>query len=122
MITSRRSFLIGFGALIAAPAIVRATSIMPVRQMLILPDQIGDITFPIEGYAAAVEIEADAWVGGSTSTKYTKTRIIPLTKEQNVISEFKNGKWQFKDGRYDRSVIVTLRNGEQWQRYRGLVT
>ncbi len=38
MITSRRSFLTGLGAaLITAPAIVRAGSLMPVRQMMIDP-------------------------------------------------------------------------------------
>jgi hypothetical protein len=59
MITSRRSFLVGFGALIAAPAIVRATNIMPVRQMLILPDKLGDITFEISGYARSSLSQAD---------------------------------------------------------------
>ena len=33
MITRRRSFLIGLGAAIAAPAIVRAANIMPVRAL-----------------------------------------------------------------------------------------
>lgn len=38
MISSRRSFLVGLGAaLITAPAIVRAGSLMPVRQMIHLP-------------------------------------------------------------------------------------
>lgn len=31
--TSRRGLLLGLGALVAAPAIVRATSIMPVKAM-----------------------------------------------------------------------------------------
>src|SRR6266704_3082525 len=35
MITSRRSFLTGLGAaLVTAPAIVRATSLMPIKQMI----------------------------------------------------------------------------------------
>lgn len=52
MAVTRRSFLTGLGAvLVAAPAIVRAGSLMPVKQMLILPDRIEDITFPIEGFA-----------------------------------------------------------------------
>jgi hypothetical protein len=55
----RRSFLFGLGALIAAPAIVRATNIMPVKQMLILPDRIGDITFDIEGKGTVY------WMGSS---------------------------------------------------------
>lgn len=39
----RRSFLIGLGALVAAPAIVRATSIMPVRVVpLYIPEIYGD--------------------------------------------------------------------------------
>ena len=120
MITSRRSFLIGLGALIAAPAIVRATSIMPVRQMLILPDQISDITFPIEGYAAAVEIEENAW--GIPNWHLIPRRIVPLNKEQNAIAEFKKGSWDFPGGKYDKTIIATLRNGEQWQRRKGLVS
>jgi hypothetical protein len=37
MITSRRSFLTGLGAvLVAAPAIVRAGSLMPVKQMIVI--------------------------------------------------------------------------------------
>src|SRR5690242_12302280 len=51
IISSRRSFLVGLGALIAAPAICRASNLMPVKQMLILPDKIGTITFPIGGHA-----------------------------------------------------------------------
>lgn len=43
MITSRRKFLIGAASLLAAPAIVRASSIMPVRP---LPKRIIDITDP----------------------------------------------------------------------------
>ena len=39
MITSRRSFIAGLGAaLITAPAIVRAGSLMPVRTMIIDPE------------------------------------------------------------------------------------
>jgi hypothetical protein len=33
----RRSFLLGLGALMAAPAIVKATSLMPVKQMIVEP-------------------------------------------------------------------------------------
>ena len=51
IVSSRRSFLIGFSALIAAPAIVRASNIMPVKQMLILPPRLDDVTFRIEGWA-----------------------------------------------------------------------
>ena len=38
MITSRRSFITGLVSLIAAPAIVRAASLMPVKRMLWLSD------------------------------------------------------------------------------------
>lgn len=42
MITSRRSFLTGLGAaLVVAPAIVRAGSLMPVKQMVNVPRQYG---------------------------------------------------------------------------------
>jgi len=45
IVSSRRTFLTGLGlALVAAPAIVRSGVIMPVKNMLILPDEIGDIT------------------------------------------------------------------------------
>ncbi len=64
IISSRRSFLIGFGALIAAPAIVRAGSLMPVKQMLILPPKISDLIFPIDGfadYSGAVLLNGEAY-------------------------------------------------------------
>jgi hypothetical protein len=38
IITSRRAFVTGLVALVAAPAIVRAGSLMPVKNMLILPE------------------------------------------------------------------------------------
>ena len=38
VVPSRRSFLTGLGLLIAAPAIVRAASLMPVNARLIVPD------------------------------------------------------------------------------------
>jgi hypothetical protein len=47
----RRGFLAGLGALIAAPAIVRAGIIMPVKPSLILPPKLEIGTFPIEGRA-----------------------------------------------------------------------
>jgi len=62
---NRRGFLIGLGALIAAPAIVRAGIIMPINPTLILPDKIEVVTFPIEGRAwfrdGAASFEGDVW-------------------------------------------------------------
>lgn len=43
--TSRRSFLLGLGAALAAPAIVRAEVLMPVRK-LIVPDVLGNVIGP----------------------------------------------------------------------------
>lgn len=40
MIVSRRSFLIGVGALIAAPAVVRSGILMPVKAVIRLPNEI----------------------------------------------------------------------------------
>lgn len=42
IIASRRSFLVGLGALIAAPAIVRVGSLMPVKQIPSVED-LGDL-------------------------------------------------------------------------------
>lgn len=39
----RRGFLLGFGAAVAAPAIVRVASIMPVRAITNAPLMIGDL-------------------------------------------------------------------------------
>jgi BMFP domain-containing protein YqiC len=38
MIVNRRSFISGLAALVAAPAIVRAGSLMPVKQMIEVPE------------------------------------------------------------------------------------
>lgn len=48
----RRSFLIGFGSLLAAPAVVQASSLMPVSAKLLTPP-------PIDW--ASIELEAQQW-------------------------------------------------------------
>ena len=62
LITSRRGLLLGLGAVIlAAPAIVRASSIMPVKALprrtgwhhLAIARQGGDIVFFVDGYEAS---------------------------------------------------------------------
>ena len=57
MITSRRSFLTGLGAaLITAPAIVRAGSLMPVKQMPTVEDLNDLLRRRVDGaYAAMLE-------------------------------------------------------------------
>ena len=59
MIIGRRGFLAGLGALIAAPAIVRASVIMPVKPMLFVPEPkiITDLTFQIEGYVRESDLD-----------------------------------------------------------------
>lgn len=75
MITSRRTFLTGLGAaLITAPAIVRAGSLMPVKQMVDLPEGL----VRIEGLIAS---EYD-WV--TVGTYYT---IIGVDQHNNPFRE-----------------------------------
>ena len=121
MITSRRSFLIGFGALIAAPAIVRATNIMPVRQMLVLPEKISDLTFPIEGFAKVAGIERNEWISFHWNRSGDAKRKFYEYSGDTKIAEFK-GKWEFNEHPHNNPAIVTLRDGQQWQRKKGLVT
>jgi hypothetical protein len=125
MITSRRSFLIGLGALIAAPAIVRASVIMPVKPMLILPEAkvITDLTFQIEGFARIVGVEQNAWV----SLPAFEGRELPRPRfvhSDQKLAGFDSKGWQFTEhehnGEYRPSrAVVTLRDGTQWQRWKG---
>lgn len=58
MLLERRKFLTGLGALIAAPAVVRAASLMPVRG-IVMP--VGSIKSPVEHwryYTAGVDFAA----------------------------------------------------------------
>lgn len=48
MIQSRRGFITGLAALIAAPAIVKAGSLMPVKPVLILPEYSGPFTAQLD--------------------------------------------------------------------------
>jgi hypothetical protein len=101
MITSRRSFLVGLGALIAAPAIVRAELIMPVKQMLILPPKISDVLPPIEGYARVAGLY--------------------MSNDSAKLADYGSKGWEFTEhefnGDYRPSrAIVIGRNGEQLQR------
>jgi hypothetical protein len=124
MITSRRSFLVGLGALIAAPAIVRASVIMPVKPMLILPEAkvITDLTFPIEGFArvagwqtewATVRANPDGW-----KLPDYDPRLRPANEK---LAEFGGKGWEFTEhelnGEYRPSrAVVTLRDGTVCQR------
>lgn len=59
IVASRRSFLVGLGALFAAPAIVRADSLMPVRNIahLILP------SFGFDSFDASKPADVDyQWI------------------------------------------------------------
>ncbi len=51
LVTSRRSLITGLISFVAAPAIVRASSLMPIKTMLWVPS-----TFPITGYALQPEL------------------------------------------------------------------
>lgn len=96
MITSRRSFLVGFGALIAAPAIVHASNIMRVKQMLILPDQISDITFPIEGYARSVL--DDIGFANFTGSKWSSS-------QQNLLPSDADLRWEMLKKREQERLL-----------------
>lgn len=57
VITSRRSFIGGLAILIASPAIVRASNIMPVRNMVIVPKFTdAQIAADIEGFFNAPDL------------------------------------------------------------------
>lgn len=120
LIPSRRSFLIGFGALIAAPAIVRASNIMPVKQMLILPPKLDDITFPIEGFARNVGIEQNEFVSVGAMDDWGKSprrRFVPMREE---IAKFDNEygpQWTFseKHAVYSSS-LEHVHNNDRWER------
>lgn len=54
---ARRSFIRGMGALLAAPAIVRASSLMPVRKLALLDDQIERLLRPPFGRTVRTYID-----------------------------------------------------------------
>lgn len=57
LVSSRRSFIGGLAALMAAPAIVRAGNIMPVRNMIIVPKFTdAQIAADIEGFFTAGDL------------------------------------------------------------------
>lgn len=131
MLTSRRSFLVGLGALVAAPAIVRASGIMPVKPMLILPEAkvITDLTFPIEGFArhagwqtewatVCIDPATGEWRNGNYNNKLRPTN--------EKLADFGAKGWQFTEhelnGDYRPSrVTATLRDGTVVQRKRGIL-
>lgn len=83
MITSRRSVLVGLGAaLITAPAIVRAGSLMPVRLMLPDPMVKGLIyqTWPWDGVRPIM----DYWSGRISNSDGPK----PLSHFMKRVSQF----------------------------------
>jgi hypothetical protein len=61
----RRAVIIGFCGLVAAPAVVRAASIMPVRSVRnpvsndVVPPSAGLVAFTIHGWNAGKESEAE---------------------------------------------------------------
>lgn len=61
MISSRRSFLTGLASLIAAPAIVRVTSLMPVRGIIMDSGYVGSIG-GVSIYEDLVDITRQAFV------------------------------------------------------------
>lgn len=63
MITSRRSFLTGLGAaLITAPAVVRASSLMPVRGLVMPVEQPLSIVMAPDMYAALCDATRRAFL------------------------------------------------------------
>ncbi len=87
MITSRRSFLTGFGAaLITAPAIVRADSLMPVKQMPSVEDLNDLLRRRMDGaYAAMREnldrnLYGDFTVQGIDEYGYSISEIVRFSK------------------------------------------
>jgi hypothetical protein len=48
--TTRRSLITGLIALVAAPAIVRASNLMPVKQMILTPYQGNEIVFKASSF------------------------------------------------------------------------
>ena len=69
MIIQRRSFIAGLGSLIAAPAIVRAASLMPVRAIMV--DAVENIT------GAELWLPKTAWViQWQETASYVRNNII----------------------------------------------
>jgi hypothetical protein len=105
LISSRRTFLTGLGlALVCAPAIVRSTVIMPVKNMLILPDNIGDITFPLEGgaqFSQELSIHTDP-----------NHPFYGLGSKN--IAEFSHAKWSGKSDRPHHSIPLDV--DDRWER------
>lgn len=126
MIASRRSFLIGLGALVAAPAIVRASVIMPVKPMLILPEAkvITDLTFPIEGFARIAGWQTEwATVRSDGSFPKFNNRLRPSYEK---LADYNKDGWDFTDHAHNGDYANTpatavLRDGTVVQRKRGLV-
>ena len=57
--TSRRSFIVGLSALVAAPAIVRVSSLMPVKALLQpTPEEIYNILHQQIGLGYAITLQA----------------------------------------------------------------
>jgi hypothetical protein len=70
---SRRHFIAGLVGIIAAPAIVRASSLMPVKAFRLAPPQQGITecrTAILEEIAAAMRVPARYLVGGYTYEAY----------------------------------------------------
>ena len=112
IISSRRSFLTGLGlALVAAPAIVRSSVLMPVKNMLILPDEIGDITFPIEGMAR-YSSEVDQARIGSWLSFERQTYDASFAGQE--VSEFRHAKWSEKSDRPHHSIPLDA--DHRWER------
>lgn len=106
LISSRRSFLAGLGvALIAAPAIVRAGSIMPVKQMLILPDKIGDITPPISGYASLVD--PCHTHGRFTFENCHWNGLVDPTHSHSIVPPDANERWERMKARELKRMIIS---------------
>jgi hypothetical protein len=102
IISSRRSFLTGLGlALVCAPAIVRSTVIMPVKNMLLLPDAIGDITFPIEGMA---RYSSELNMYGNRYSDFV----------ERPVAEFSHAKWSERSDRPHHSIPLDA--DHRWER------
>jgi hypothetical protein len=73
---NRRGFLIGAGAVLAAPAIVRAASLMPVRNRLIVPQSVtGDVRWEWRaGYPFPSVYDGEKWIQIHTNTHWDVAR------------------------------------------------
>lgn len=101
MILARRKFLMGLGALIAAPAIVSVSNIMPVKAFVIRPPS----EFELELLDAAKELGAQQdvdWLRGVASEWAEKTKDMAALKHPewlrdgpSFIRNDKDTKWVF---------------------------